>query len=571
MPKSVEQLAPTGRMDESSHGPQNVRYAGAFEHAAIGMTLLDPSGQWVDVNPAFCRIVGYAREELINRHYEDITHPDDLEYNRSQAERLLAGEISSFHFDKRYLHAHGRIIWARLDVSVVRDRKGKPELILTQVRDITASRQIRDALAESEARLESIITSMAEGLVVVDLSAKVIMANDSARQILGLSRHELVQMSLLEDEWNCVHPDGSEFVPDDFPAVITMRTGQAQRNVIMGVRRPDGELRWIEINSEPVRKVGNGEVIAVMATFSDITERLRTERALRESEERLAMALAGADLGLWDWSTSTGKFKFDERAATVLGYEHDDVEYSLEAVMELFHPEDREEVWNQMVSHLKDQIGGFEAVARVRQNSGTYVWVLARGRVTERNDENWALRVSGTFMDITKWKHLEHRLTQMATTDGLTGLYNRRYGLHRLGRELALADRTGVPLSLVLLDLDHFKDINDRLGHETGDRVLAKLGAIIRERLRVVDIPVRWGGEEFAIILPGTELDGARHLAGDLLKSMSEVDEPEAGVITASFGVVEYRSGESDRELLARADQLMYQAKRDGRCRIEVE
>lgn len=547
------------------------RYAGIFEHAAIGMALLDPSGRWIDVNPAFCRIVGYEREQLINLHFEDITHPDDLEYNQRQVRRLIAGEISSFRFDKRYLHAQGRTVWVRMDAALVRTDDGDPDFFLTQVQDITASRQIRDALADSEARLEAILASMMEGIAVIDLNGEFVFVNESGRRILDLTDEELSDRSLLRGRWNCVHPDGSRFDPEEFPAMVTARTGKSKCDVIMGVYIKNGNLRWIQVNTQPVRKAGEREVFAVSATFVDITERLHTERALRNSEERLALALAGADLGLWDWSTATREFEFDAGAAAVLGYEPGEIEPTLDAVFALFHPEDQDEIRTQMVSHLKGMSGGFEAVARVRQKSGSYVWVLARGRVTERNADDWALRVSGTFMDITKWKHLEHRLTQMATTDSLTGLYNRRYSLHRLGRELSLAGRTGSPLSLVLLDLDHFKDINDTHGHDAGDRVLAKLGRQIRKRLRSVDIPVRWGGEEFAIVLPGTNLDGAVRLAGELLEVMQSLDLPEIGGISASFGVVEYRPGESDNELMARADRLLYQAKRNGRCRIETE
>lgn len=546
------------------------RLAHAFEHSTIGFALQSPQGIWLEVNPAFSHLVGRERDELVGQHFETITHGDDLERSRQQLERLNSGELSSFRFDKRYVHATGREVWVRLDVSMVRDADDRPEFIITQVQDLTASRQIRQALAASEARLASIITAMGEGLVVHEVDGRIVLGNDRAAEILGVDREHLRQVSVGDPRWQIVQPDGSPLPVEENPVIETLRTGAPRHELPLGIDRADGTRVWIELSTEPVTDEEDGSLAAVVATFSDITERRLTEQALRESEERLSLALEGARLGLWDWHLDTGEFGFSAAAGRMLGYRTGDVEPDLETVRELFHADDQETVVERMGNHLRGDSPIFEVDARMRRKAGDYLWVLIRGRVTERADGGSPRRVSGTLMDITQWKRLENRLVQMATTDPLTGLYNRRHTTEELTAEIHRAARTGGTFSLVLLDLDHFKRVNDRLGHDAGDRVLVRVAKLLGQRLRRTDTASRWGGEEFALVLPDTGLDGATRLSRELLEAMAEETDPVAEGLSASFGVVEYLAGESLGDMLKRADRLMYQAKEAGRGRVRA-
>jgi diguanylate cyclase (GGDEF)-like protein len=165
-------------------------------------------------------------------------------------------------------------------------------------------------------------------------------------------------------------------------------------------------------------------------------------------------------------------------------------------------------------------------------------------------------------------------LELLATTDELTGLHNRRSLLHRLKFETARAKRFRSPLSAVMIDLDHFKKINDDHGHAVGDQVLTSLGKLLRENVRVIDIPGRYGGEELCVILPSTPLDGACKLA-ETLRAKIEAQVHYAGTrplhVTASLGVGSFDHMEIDdvESLLRQADTAMYRAKHAGRNRVE--
>ncbi|HFA59619.1 MAG TPA: GGDEF domain-containing protein, partial [Rhodospirillales bacterium] len=166
-----------------------------------------------------------------------------------------------------------------------------------------------------------------------------------------------------------------------------------------------------------------------------------------------------------------------------------------------------------------------------------------------------------------------HReLETMANTDVLTGLPNRRFLLSRLEEEIAEADRFERPLAFALLDIDHFKRINDRYGHMAGDEVLRHVGRVILANLRRYDIAARFGGEEFAVAFPNTDRKAAEAVAARMREGLEtetiEVSEAEVVRVTASFGLVERRPGEPVEEMIRRADEALYAAKNAGRNRV---
>jgi diguanylate cyclase (GGDEF)-like protein/PAS domain S-box-containing protein len=170
---------------------------------------------------------------------------------------------------------------------------------------------------------------------------------------------------------------------------------------------------------------------------------------------------------------------------------------------------------------------------------------------------------------------LQQALRQQSTKDALTGLYNRRFLEESLERELRRAARGGLPVGVVMFDLDHFKTFNDTFGHETGDAVLREMGACLSKNARAEDIPCRFGGEEFLLILPGADVEGARNRA-ERLRSQArglavKHQGQSVGTITVSVGVAAFPDhGSSVQELTAAADAALYQAKREGRDRVIV-
>jgi diguanylate cyclase (GGDEF)-like protein len=166
------------------------------------------------------------------------------------------------------------------------------------------------------------------------------------------------------------------------------------------------------------------------------------------------------------------------------------------------------------------------------------------------------------------------RLRETSIRDPLTGCATRSHGLERLGIELKRAGRSGAPVALLMVDLDHFKSINDRFGHNAGDAVLMAVGRTMLQTLRVSDIRSRWGGEEFLIVLPETALEPARQVAESLLRKIaaSPIHWKDGAIrMTASIGLTLARPGEEDAEaMIGRADRALYRAKADGRACVRI-
>ncbi len=170
-----------------------------------------------------------------------------------------------------------------------------------------------------------------------------------------------------------------------------------------------------------------------------------------------------------------------------------------------------------------------------------------------------------------------HRLRDSAYLDHLTQIPNRRHMDEVLEREINLANANGQPLSFALGDLDHFKGVNDTYGHAVGDAVLKHFAGLIKNNIKGQDTPARYGGEEFAIILPKTSVFGAGHVTDDIRKLLHDTDfilsrdRSSIGRISVSFGVTQFRPGDSMADLIRRADRLLYRAKALGRNRVETD
>jgi diguanylate cyclase (GGDEF)-like protein/PAS domain S-box-containing protein len=264
----------------------------------------------------------------------------------------------------------------------------------------------------------------------------------------------------------------------------------------------------------------------------------------------------------------------------MLGYQADEVPDTVDAWDALVHPDDATARILAWEAHLLGSTSTFETEFRIRHKLGHWVWMHARGRVVERAADGTPLRVSGLRMDITRRKETEARLEGLAHTDALTGVLSRRRFTDLAADELSRALRHGTPVALLMIDLDHFKSVNDRLGHAGGDAVLRSFAATAESVMRQGDIFGRVGGEEFAALLPQTTLDGAVVLAQRLRErigaqpaSVGDTQLP----FTVSIGVAAWAGPGPDSSaadfdrLMVAADRALYAAKAQGRNRVVAD
>ncbi|MEW5769945.1 MAG: EAL domain-containing protein [Pseudomonadota bacterium] len=428
------------------------------------------------------------------------------------------------------------------------------------------------ALAESEGRVSAILKSIGDGLIATDRTMRVTYVNPIAESLTGWMQAEAAGRGVAE-VFRIEHALTRQ--PAEIPVARVLETGHVvglANHTVLVAR--DGRRYHISDSAAPIRDA-DGEMVGVVMVFRDVSESYRLRTALEASQARLALALKGADLGLWDWNVLTGDLVLDERSTGMLGYHLDAIPPEIGAWERLVHPDDLPQAKRALETHLQGLSPQYEAEHRMLTKQGDWRWVLSRGRVTERDAEGKPLRVTGTHLDITERKGAQAEIERLAFFDPLTGLPNRRLMLDRLRHELAAARRNQRSGALLFIDLDHFKHINDARGHAVGDQLLREVANRLVMHRREVDTVSRLGGDEFVVLLPDLAGDiniaatAARNVADKLRASLGELYVLDGGehYLSVSIGVALFPDGEDEtcESLLRHADTAMYRAKECGR------
>lgn len=290
----------------------------------------------------------------------------------------------------------------------------------------------------------------------------------------------------------------------------------------------------------------------------------RLKRIAHDARHKLSAALDGTGLCLWQLDIPSGKLIiYNRRWGSMLGYQPKELSAHFDVWREHLHPEDKEMVLSAFYNHLAGNTPFYEALHRMQHKNGTVTWVLDRGRVSEWDSDGKPLKVTGTHIDMTKEKQYEAQLAKLANHDPLTGLTNR----HALQTRFETLKQQG-PLCVAFIDLDDFKNVNDTLGHRSGDMVLVELAGRMREACPPGVEIGRLGGDEFILLLPfslrhpltESAVRGCQKAALDPF----ELDNGNAQ-IGASIGIHEVRGEDDFNEALLRADEAMYRVKHAGK------
>ncbi|HKB59100.1 MAG TPA: sensor domain-containing diguanylate cyclase [Gallionellaceae bacterium] len=291
---------------------------------------------------------------------------------------------------------------------------------------------------------------------------------------------------------------------------------------------------------------------------------------LHENEQRLKMALSGGNQGTWDLDATTGKLNFDTQWGNLLGYQDKrDRPATVDQWAARIFSEDRERVLKAINDHIEGRTPEYRAEYRMRGHDGELRWIGGHGKAMHRDSHGRATRVVGITQDITQRKLSEQEIWRLAHTDLLTGLPNRVLLYDRLSQMAAYAGRHDQMFSLLFLDLDGFKEVNDRYGHDIGDKLLQEVAARLGRIIRGEDTMARVGGDEFILILSGIQgREDAATAAGKILGLLHE--EFLIGNcrchIGGSIGIALYPEDSEDMDaLVSRADDAMYAAKAKGK------
>ncbi|MEA1050574.1 response regulator [Lamprobacter modestohalophilus] len=424
-----------------------------------------------------------------------------------------------------------------------------------------------------------------DSLLAIELLSSVLA--DMGRLSIATSGHEALTQAAQTD-FDLVLLDACMPELDGFETCALLHRDHPEIPVIFVTAEQDSqsEVRALQAGAlDFISKPYNPPVVRARVGVY-LTLKAQTDR-LRESEARFARAVRGTSDGLWEWQIQTGEAYISPRYKELLGYGETEIDASFDGFQALLHPDDQPRVNRAHQAHLEQQ-SPFDIEFRLRTKAGDYRWFRSRAQA-EWDHNGRPTRMAGAVSDITARKRAEAELlrakekaeqanralqaanaalNQLATTDRLTGVANRRSFETEAEIAIRHAKRFGSALSLLLLDIDHFKLVNDRFGHLLGDQVLIEVTRRAQSRLREVDILARWGGEEFVVLLQHANLKEATKLAERLRVHLAETPLPKVGQVTASFGVAEWRPSENLDQWIKRADDCLYTAKRQGRNQV---
>jgi diguanylate cyclase (GGDEF)-like protein/PAS domain S-box-containing protein len=487
--------------------------------------------------------------------------------------------------------------------------------------------QAEIAIKESEERYRSVITAMTEGIVLQQADGCITACNDSAEIILGLTAEQMMGRTSIDPRWRSIHEDGTPFPGDTHPAIVSLRTGKPLYNVIMGVYKPDGSLTWIAINSQPLFKPDKSTPYAVLTTFTDITLRKQAQQALQQQVERERMIYAIAQnirhsLDLEEiLNTTVAEVRSFLQTHRVIIYRFQP-DWSGVIISESVSPEYKAILNLEMTdSYFVETQGEFYQEGKVKITSDIYsipmtdchrellekyqvraklvvpilqgkkLWglLIAHHCSAPRHWQTWetslleqlAIQISIAIQQSEIYQQLQtanQQLENLAMVDQLTQIANRRRFDQKLNFLWEQLLRKQDCISLLLCDIDYFKQYNDTYGHAAGDDCLRLVGQAFQQTVkRATDLAARYGGEEFAVILPNTDTHGAVQIAQAINQAIQHLKIPHTAssvmeYVTVSIGIatVTPTPDTLPLDLISAADTALYQAKSQGRNRYFV-
>ncbi|MGY2374759.1 sensor domain-containing diguanylate cyclase [Pseudomonas sp. SDO524_S393] len=450
---------------------------------------------------------------------------------------------------------------------------------------LVEQRTVQLRLREQELRgahgqLRSVLNAATQvAIIATDLRGVINTFNAGAEQMLGFKAEQVVGRLTLES----LHlPTELEARAANLSLALGKRIPASQA---MLVESPDNlhEAReWTLLRQDNSQLTVNmlatvllddhGLWIGHLAIYLDITEQKRAYEALAARDRLLKKLSAHVPGGIFQFTLEPqDNWRFiyaSDGMRDIYEIEPGVLQQDAKKVFERIHPLDAERVRASIrLSAL--QLSHWREEYRVLLPHRGLRWI--RGEATPEELPSGGTLWHGYVSDISDLKRVEEELRAQSITDSLTGIHNRRYFQDRLKAEMVRLNRSSGALSVIMLDIDHFKRINDQHGHGVGDGVLQELCKRISLRLRRTDVFCRLGGEEFMVLCPNTDGDQAYSLAVELWQSLRSAPMEPVGIVTASFGVASWRVDEGIDGLLLRADSAVYVAKQAGRDRVEAE
>ncbi len=547
------------------------RYRLLTDSMADVVSLHDPKGRFLYVTPSIFRLTGFTVEESLECDPRSTVHPDDLD--RMYVPGLAWGKLDagSSRLEWRRLRKDGSFLWLETTATCVYDEKGQIYRIVCCSRDISRRKQTEHVLQEEQALLRTLIDCLPDSIYMKDRFGRFLLNNGAHRRFLNRETSEIIGKT----SWDLWPSELATLYEADDRAVI--RGGQILRNREEPIQDAGGNRRWVSTTKTPLTGP-DGTVIGLIGISRDITERRETAEALKQSAEKYQLLFQANPQPMWVYDTGTLAFlAVNDTAVERYGYSHEEF---LQMTIAEIRPAGELPALMQVLTYPADSTqvtGPWQHLCK----DGAVLWVEVHSHALQFNERAARLVVANNVTErkqmeavteqlLGQTKHLLAEAVERADRDPLTGLLNHRAFHKRFEMEANAAQMISATVAIAMMDLDNFKFFNDAYGHSVGDDVLKQVTAALLAACRPEDTLGRFGGDEFALLMPGLDAEAAVRQADRLVAALDGVGYCPPGYqsiipLSLSIGIAVYPDdGPGRLEALAAADTRLIRVKNGG-------
>ena len=504
--------------------------------------ILDEKGFMVYVNKEASAATGYSTQELLKLSYRDVISLDELGKISQRFKKRMGDKKIPAHYETIIIGKDKRSIPVELASTKV--GIDDSNYIILIVHDITEEKRNKELLASEKEKAQNYLDIVEVLIVIINSDGVVTLINKKGCEILEYSKKEIIGKNWFD-----------QFLPNDavsrFKKIFSdIMDGKLKHNEYAEERilTKSGKEKTIAWHNTVI-KDDNGKITAILSSGQDITNRKKAEEALKESEEKYRSIFENPIIGAYK-STLDGKY-IDANSALVkiLGYPSKKDLLLVDIKKELYCSEKDRPSYNKRKKPFK---------VHLKKKDGSKIWIEVSSKVIYDNGK--PIGYEGIVIDITERKKAEGKLVYLSFHDSLTGIYNRTFFSEELER---LQKSRDFPISIISLDIDGLKIINDYSGHSKGDELLTTLTSLVQKAIRKSDIFARVGGDEFLILLPKTDYDKGREIIDRIIEEIENHNDKNEGfpLILSTGLATSLNKVDKLIETGRRADNAMYNEK----------
>jgi PAS domain S-box-containing protein len=453
-----------------------LHYRTIIETSPNGILVLDLEGIIRLGNIQAATMLGYKTTgDLNGKNFFDYVTPSDLDNSREYLKKTLEKGFSKY-YECRLISKNNTAFCAEVSVSVIPDHTGRPSGFVCVLSDVTEQRKADYLVRKSEEKHRSLVEGISHIIFTTDTKGRFTYVSPVIRQVLGYNSEELIGKYIYT------------LVPSEERHVLGEKIKEAQKKILspsdFEMLDKSGGIHWGRLIAQPL--IEGEKVTGVTGLIGDITELRQSEQALRESEEKLKLAIEGSGVGLWDWRVQSGEMVINDRWAEILGYTVQELApVTIDTWRSLTHPDDLQKSDELLQKHFSGEAANFACETRMKHKDGHWIWVLDRGMVTEWDKAKKPLRMTGTHLNISERKSAEEALRQVNRKLNLLSSLTRHDILNKVSVLLGYLDKAKTLAQDATL-LDYL----DRM--DTSTKAIGKLVKFTRDYKDLGVNPARW-------------------------------------------------------------------------------